>query len=132
MRVAWAGWAALAATVSAIKFELPSAKNPTPFCIWNYALEDTLAVISINVIPRDQRTAADQSIDVKVIDRTHHNVYLSKKDLKDETRLAINTHHDADLGVCISNKGKRTSRHSPRRPPPHRHRLGRPPRRRRH
>lgn len=99
----------LAAGAAAIKFELHASKNPTPLCIWNYALEDTLAIISINVVPRDARTAADQSIEVKVVDRTHHNVYLSKKGLTDETRLAINTHHDADLGVCISNRGKRTS-----------------------
>ncbi|KAI3629060.1 hypothetical protein CBS9595_000132 [Malassezia furfur] len=97
----------LAAGAAAIKFELHASKNPTPLCIWNYALEDTLAIISINVVPRDARTAADQSIEVKVVDRTHHNVYLSKKGLTDETRLAINTHHDADLGVCILNRGKR-------------------------
>ncbi|WFD03437.1 vesicle coat component [Malassezia obtusa] len=97
----------LAASAAAIKFELPASKSPTPMCIWNYAMQDTLAIISINVVPRDPHTAADQSIEVKVVDRTHHNVYLSKKGLVDETRLAINTHHDADLGVCIMNRGKR-------------------------
>lgn len=97
----------LCATVHAIKFELESSRHPKPLCIWNYALADTLAIISINVVPRDERTAADQSINVKVIDRTHHNIYLNKMNLVGETRLAINTHHDADLGVCILNSGKR-------------------------
>lgn len=97
----------LCTLVRAIKFELPSSRQPKPVCIWNYALRDTLAIISINVVPRDESTASAQSIDVKVIDRTHHNVYLNKKNLTDETRLAINTHHDADLGVCLSNHGKR-------------------------
>lgn len=124
MRLKLVGAAVLAtacAGVQAIKFELPSSKHPVPFCVWNYAMQDTLAVISINVIPRDPRTAGDQSIDVKIVDRTHHNVYLSKKGMQDETRLAINTHHNADLGVCISNKGKRRCGHLPRRPPRDRH-----------
>ncbi|PKI84828.1 vesicle coat component [Malassezia vespertilionis] len=98
---------ALCASVCAIKFEIESSKHPTPFCLWNYALQDTLAIVSISVVPRDVRTADDQSIEVMVVDKVHHNVYLHKKGLQDETRLAINTHHDADLGVCISNRGKR-------------------------
>lgn len=127
------GWLALgfAAGAAAIKFELQASRNPKPLCIWNYALHDTLAIISLNVVPRDPRTAADQSIDVKVVDRSHHNVYLSKKGLTDETRLAISTHHDADLGVCISNRGKRTSYIRltlPRRPSRIGHRPRRPPR----
>ncbi|WFD00538.1 vesicle coat component [Malassezia yamatoensis] len=107
MHIAWAlACACFIASVGAIKFELPATRNPSAFCVWNYAMADTLAIISINIAPRDPHTAAEQSIDVKVVDRTHHNVYLSKKGLKDETRLAINTHHDADLGVCLSNRGK--------------------------
>ena len=91
----------------AIKFELIASKNPKPLCIWNYALADTLAIISINVVPRDPKTEHDQRIDVRVVDRTHHSVYLNKKGLQGETRLAINTHHNADLGVCLSNHGSR-------------------------
>lgn len=97
----------LADDAHAIKFELESARNAKPFCIWNYAMADTLAIISINVVPREEFTAAEQSVDVKVVDRTHHNVYLSKKGMEGETRLAINTHYDADLGVCIVNNSRR-------------------------
>ncbi|WFD26637.1 vesicle coat component [Malassezia nana] len=103
----WALALVLCASVQAIKFEIESSRSPKPLCIWNYALADTLAIISINVVPRDERTASDQSINVKVVDRTHHNIYLNKMNLSGETRLAINTHHDADLGVCIVNHGKR-------------------------
>ena len=31
------------------------------------------------------------------------NVYLSKKSVKGETRLAITTHENADVGVCFKN-----------------------------
>lgn len=73
--------------------------------MWNYALADTLGIISINVVPRASNTEDKQNIEVRIIDRAHHNVYLNKKGLKGETRLAINTHHNADLGVCLSNYG---------------------------
>ncbi|WFD30472.1 vesicle coat component [Malassezia sp. CBS 17886] len=95
----------LSSSTHAIKFTLESSRSPAPFCIWNYALANTLAVVSINVVPRHANEVQYQSIDVKVIDRTHHNVYLNKRNLHDETRLAISTHHDADLGVCIMNHG---------------------------
>lgn len=114
----WLGtslWAAVSACVlvlllppaTALKFELEATSNPKPFCIWNYALADTLAIISINVVPRDEHTASDQSVDVKIVDRTHHNIYLSKRHMEGETRLAINTHHNADLGVCLVNHSRR-------------------------
>ena len=32
----------------AVKFELPASKHPKPLCIWNYALADTLGIISVN------------------------------------------------------------------------------------
>ena len=94
---------ALFQVVCAIKFELPASKHPKPLCIWNYALADTLGIISVNVVPRVSKTADQQNVEVRIVDRTHHNVYLNKKGLKGETRLAINTHHNADLGVCLSN-----------------------------
>jgi len=43
-------------------------------------------------------------IDMEVIDGSgSRNVYQSKKGLKGETRMAITTHADADLGVCFRN-----------------------------
>jgi len=96
---------ALLQVASAVKFELPASKHPKPLCIWNYALADTLGIISVNVVPRVSKTADQQNVEVRIVDRTHHNVYLNKKGLKGETRLAINTHHNADLGVCLSNYG---------------------------
>jgi hypothetical protein len=31
------------------------------------------------------------------------NVYLSKKDIKGETRLAVTAHAEGDVGVCFMN-----------------------------
>ena len=39
--------------------------------------------------------------------RSHNNVYLDKKDIRGETRMAINTHSQSDLGVCITNRLKK-------------------------
>lgn len=33
----------------------------------------------------------------------HRNVYLSKKDIKGESRLAITTHGEGEVGVCLRN-----------------------------
>lgn len=33
----------------------------------------------------------------------HRNVYLSKKDIKGESRLAITTHGEGEVGVCLKN-----------------------------
>ena len=95
--------AAFAHVAGAIKFRMDAERHSTPFCVWNYALRDTLAIISVNVVPDGQ--SLEQSVDVKVIDRPHHNVYLHKRGLHGETRLAVSTHRDADLGVCFTNQG---------------------------
>ncbi|CAH7671626.1 expressed protein [Phakopsora pachyrhizi] len=68
-------------------------------CIWHYAMTDTLVVISTNI-----EKGENQRIDLEVVDgSTHRNVYQSKKDINGETRIAITTHSDADLGVCFTN-----------------------------
>lgn len=90
-----------------IKFDLEASSSPHVKCIWNYALSDTLVVITINnVIPKGLSSSDenDQRVDVEIVDGSkHNNVYLSKKNLKKETRMAINTHSHADLGVCLKN-----------------------------
>ncbi|CEH18743.1 related to erv25-component of the copii-coated vesicles [Ceraceosorus bombacis] len=91
--------------VSAIKFDLTAEHSPPVKCIWNYALSDTLVIVTINTKPNDVGSEADQRVDVEVVDGSkHNNVYLSKKGIgKKETRMAINTHTHADLGVCFKN-----------------------------
>lgn len=105
--------ALLCAQASAIKFQLQARKHPEPLCIWNYALQDTLAIISINVVPTDPGKATQQKVAAKVIDRTFHNVYLNKPNIVGETRLAISTHHSSDLGVCLTNTGCALFAHQP-------------------
>ncbi|POV98403.1 hypothetical protein PSHT_14029 [Puccinia striiformis] len=91
--------ALLSNTIRSIKFDLLASHSPTPKCIWYYAMTDTLVVISTNI-----EHGENQKVDLEVIDgSTHRNVYQSKKDLQGETRIAITTHNDADLGVCFTN-----------------------------
>jgi hypothetical protein len=41
---------------------------------------------------------------MEVIDGSNHrNVYQNKRNIQGETRMAITTHADADLGVCFTN-----------------------------
>lgn len=90
--------------VEAIKFDLPAATHPHTKCIWNYALSDSLVIITANTIAKEPFDFSNQRLDVEVVDGSkHNNVYLSKKNIKGETRLAINTHSHADLGVCFKN-----------------------------
>nr|CDI54177.1 related to ERV25-component of the COPII-coated vesicles [Melanopsichium pennsylvanicum 4] len=90
--------------VSAIKFDLPASTRPETKCIWNYALSDSLVIVTASVIAKEPFDFSHQRVDVEVVDGSkHNNVYLSKKNIKGETRLAINTHSHADLGVCFKN-----------------------------
>ncbi len=55
-------------------------------------------------MPTSSTSPAHQRVDIEVVDGSkHNNVYLSKKNISGETRLAINTHSHADLGVCFKN-----------------------------
>ena len=88
---------------SAIKFELTSVTHPTTKCIWNYALADTLVVVTVNAIP-SSGDGDVQNVDVEIVDGSkNNNIYLSKRGVTGETRMAINTHAHADLGVCFKN-----------------------------
>lgn len=43
-------------------------------------------------------------MDIDVVDRSEHqHMYLSKKDLRTETRVAITAHGEGDVGICFKN-----------------------------
>jgi putative aminopeptidase FrvX len=45
-----------------------------------------------------------QRTDIEIVDSSSKgNVCLSKRNIKGETRLAITTHEDGEVGVCLSN-----------------------------
>ncbi|GHJ84266.1 hypothetical protein NliqN6_0668 [Naganishia liquefaciens] len=92
----------------AIKFELEASRNPTQSDVWNFANAHTLVIVTTNVSPgtsSDQAGGSDQIIDLEIVDGSHAgSKYLSKKDIKGETRMAITTHESADVGVCLTNR----------------------------
>jgi hypothetical protein len=60
---------------------------------------NTLVVVTANV-----GTGAKQRVDIEIIDSSpQKNVYLSKKNINGETRLAITTHAEGEVGVCLKN-----------------------------
>ncbi|GLB42161.1 putative emp24/gp25L/p24 family/GOLD [Lyophyllum shimeji] len=81
----------------AIKFNLQAHRYPPAKCIWNAAHPNTLVIVTANVGP-----GANQRVDVEIVD-TNKNVYLSKKGIKAESRLAITTHSEGEVGVCFKN-----------------------------
>ncbi|KAK1924708.1 putative endoplasmic reticulum vesicle protein 25 [Papiliotrema laurentii] len=85
--------------ILAVKFELVADKYPKPRCIWNFASAHSLVIVTANVPP-----GPGQRVDIEILDGSEKgNVYLSKRDIKGETRLAITTHASADVGVCLKN-----------------------------
>ena len=47
---------------------------------------------------------AFQRIDIEIVDSSpRRNVYLSKRGVTGETRLAVTSHADGDVGVCFKN-----------------------------
>ncbi|WVQ78145.1 endoplasmic reticulum vesicle protein 25 [Cryptococcus sp. DSM 104549] len=86
-------------TAFAVKFDITAEKNPKPSTIWNFASSHSLVIVTANVPFEPQ-----QRVDIEILDGSERgNVYLSKKDIKGETRLAITTHENADVGVCLTN-----------------------------
>lgn len=64
-------------------------------------MQDTLVVISVSAPLAGNNL---QRLDMEVVDGSKsRNTYQSKRGLKGETRMAITTHADADLGVCFTN-----------------------------
>jgi p24 family protein delta-1 len=89
----------LAAPSLAIKFRLEAERFPLPRCIWNTAHENALVIVTANVAPGE-----DQRVDIEIIDSSpKKNVYLHKRGIKGETRLAVTTHADGEMGVCFKN-----------------------------
>jgi len=72
---------------------------PPSKCIWNAAHTNALVIVTANVGPGE-----NQRVDVEIIDSSpQKNVYLSKRGIKAETRLAITTHAEGEVGVCFRN-----------------------------
>lgn len=86
-------------SVAAIKFNLPAYRYPPQKCIWNAAHANSLVIVTANVGP-----GVDQRVDIEIVDSSpNRNIYLSKKGIKAETRLAITTHGEGEVGVCLRN-----------------------------
>ncbi|KAG8897841.1 vesicle coat component, partial [Tulasnella sp. 417] len=89
----------LPSPAQAIKFELPASRYPIPKCIWNNAHEHALVIVTANVGP-----GSKQRVDIEVVDGSEHrNVYLNKRGITGETRLAITSHSEGEIGVCFKN-----------------------------
>ena len=83
----------------AIKFSLQSYLYPPQKCIWNPAHSAALVIVTANIGPGE-----GQRVDVEIVDSSpQKNKYLSKKDINGETRLAVTTHADGEVGVCFRN-----------------------------
>ncbi|PVF94245.1 hypothetical protein CPB86DRAFT_789223 [Serendipita vermifera] len=84
---------------AAIKFKLIAERYPQAKCIWNAAHENELVVVTANVGP-----GASQRVDIEIVDSSpRRNVYLSKRNIDGETRLAVTSHAEGDIGVCFKN-----------------------------
>ncbi|KAF8126422.1 emp24/gp25L/p24 family/GOLD-domain-containing protein [Mycena galopus ATCC 62051] len=85
--------------IHAIKFSLTPYRFPPNKCIWNSAHNGALVIVTANVGPGE-----NQRVDIEIVDSSpQKNVYLSKRDIKAETRLAITTHAEGEVGVCFRN-----------------------------
>ena len=84
---------------SAIKFSLPAQRYPPAKCIWNAAHVNALVIVTANVGP-----GANQRVDIEIVDSSpEKNVYLHKRGISGETRLAITSHAEGEVGVCFKN-----------------------------
>ncbi len=60
---------------------------------------NALVIVTANVAP-----GLNQRVDIEIIDSSpQKNVYLHKKNINGETRLAITAHADGEVGVCVKN-----------------------------
>ena len=91
--------------VTAIKFQLPAFRNPQPKCIANPVHDGDLVIVSVIVDTEDQTLPPDsQRVDIEVMDSSpKRNVYLSKKDIHGEKRLAVTSHAEGEVLVCFKN-----------------------------
>ncbi|KAJ8082966.1 vesicle coat component [Marasmius tenuissimus] len=83
----------------AIKFFLQASRYPAPKCIWNPVHKNALVIVTANVGTGDK-----QRVDVEIVDSSEQrNVYLNKKNITGETRLAVTSHSEGEMGVCFKN-----------------------------
>jgi len=60
---------------------------------------NALVIVTANVAP-----GLNQRVDIEIIDSSpQRNVYLHKKNINGETRLAITSHAEGEVGVCFKN-----------------------------
>ncbi|KAE9393836.1 hypothetical protein BT96DRAFT_999111 [Gymnopus androsaceus JB14] len=68
----------------AIKFSLQAYRYPIQKCIWNPIHNNALVIVTANVGPGEA-----QKVDIEIVDSSpQKTVYLSKKNINGETRLA--------------------------------------------
>ncbi|KAF8652367.1 hypothetical protein AX16_004396 [Volvariella volvacea WC 439] len=83
----------------AIKFSLTASRFPAPKCIWNTAHTGALVIVTANVGP-----GSGQRVDIEIVDSNpKRNIYLSKRNITAEARLAITAHSEGEVGVCFKN-----------------------------
>ncbi|KAK1226740.1 vesicle coat component [Marasmius sp. AFHP31] len=83
----------------AIKFFLQASRYPAPKCIWNPVHKNALVIVTANVGAGDK-----QRVDVEIVDSSEQrNVYLNKRNITGETRLAVTSHSEGEMGVCFKN-----------------------------
>ena len=59
---------------------------------------------ALHVYSANIAKGASQRVDMEIVDGSNHrNTYQKKTNINGETRMAITTHADADLGVCFKN-----------------------------
>ncbi|KAJ3890915.1 emp24/gp25L/p24 family/GOLD-domain-containing protein [Lentinula edodes] len=89
----------LADPASAVKFQIQAYRYPQSKCIWNPIHNNALIIVTANVGPGE-----GQQVDVEIVDSSpQKNVYLSKKNINGETRLAVTSHAEGEVGVCFKN-----------------------------
>jgi len=89
----------LADTAHAIKFSLPAYRHPPQKCIWNSVYANQLVIATANVGPGE-----NMRVDIEIVDSSpQKNVYLSKKGITGEARLAVTAHAEGEVGVCLRN-----------------------------
>ncbi|KAL5522957.1 ERV25 [Sanghuangporus sanghuang] len=85
--------------VQAIKFQLSAYKTPPAKCIWNAVHPNQLVIVTANVGKGDR-----QRVDIEIVDSSpQKNQYLSKRNINGETRLAVTSHAEGEVGVCFRN-----------------------------
>ena len=86
-------------SVAGVKFHLPAFRYPPQKCIWNQVHNGALVIVTANVGP-----GQNQRVDIEIVDSSpNKNVYLSKRGIKAETRLAVTSHAEGEIGVCFKN-----------------------------